>query len=394
MTNFGEWDKKAKALEKEAEEEEKREKEENDKALGLQDGPQGPATAKAKSARKEMSEHSVNRRNFIAEQQAKEINLTHTSSDEVIVLTETEHGGRAVRLQGCEHVAYEIPAGVQLIKFFVDNCKNVTVVVKHPLTTSNIEVCRSSDVTIKAYCAISTVQCDECTEGPVRFWFNDEQHVGNLIHQNSPALQVQVEGAEFVEGRDYVDLGLAGRSQYIARCSAGIGWINEPIVRGEGDFPVNAMGDASQRPAAQGHEPEAEAAPAPEERRQRAEAKRAEGNAAFKANDFLQAAVFYTEAINIDPDLHISYANRAQCFLHTAQPEKALEDSIRCTEMAPEYAKGWFRKGMSLHALKRYGEAIPALGEAEKLDPKNSQIPDAIKMAQLMCRKHGPNGDL
>ena len=33
--------------------------------------------------------------------------------------------------------------------------------------------------------------------------------------------------------------------------------------------------------------------------------------------------------------------------------------------------------------------AISALLEAEKLDPKNSQIPEAIKKAQLMARQHG-----
>ena len=40
-----------------------------------------------------------------------------------------------------------------------------------------------------------------------------------------------------------------------------------------------------------------------------------------------------------------------------------------------------------MHAMKRYPEAIPALVEAEKLEPNNKQIPEAIKMAQLMARK-------
>merc|ERR1711933_138146 len=113
----------------------------------------------------------------------------------------------------------------------------------------------------------------------------------------------------------------------------------------------------------------------------RGEEKRLEGNNAFRANDFLQSALHYTEAIELCPTLHLAWANRAACWLSTAQPEKALEDSIRCIELQPDYAKGWFRKGIALHALRRFGEAVPPLTEAERLEPKNSQIPDAIKMS-------------
>merc|ERR1719437_384752 len=88
-----------------------------------------------------------------------------------------------------------------------------------------------------------------------------------------------------------------------------------------------------------GAEPEAEIPPADEERRARAEAKRAEGNEAFRANDFMQAAVYYTEAIELCADLHLAFANRAACFLKTGQPERALADAERCTELEPGYAK-------------------------------------------------------
>merc|ERR1712083_1266375 len=133
-----------------------------------------------------------------------------------------------------------------------------------------------------------------------------------------------------------------------------------------------------------------EAAMSPDDRRAKALAKREEGNVAFRASDFLQAAVIFTEAIEICDDVHELWANRAQCFLKTGQPERALQDATRCTELAPQYAKGWFRKGMALHATRKYAAAIQALCDAEKIDPSNAQIVEAIKMAQLMARKHGP----
>jgi len=72
--------------------------------------------------------------------------------------------------------------------------------------------------------------------------------------------------------------------------------------------------------------------------------------------------------------------------------EKALADAKKTTEVDPSNAKGWFRQGMALHAMKRYPEAIPVLLEGEKLDPTNKQIQDAIKMAQLMARKEASSG--
>merc|ERR1712046_495319 len=105
----------------------------------------------------------------------------------------------------------------------------------------------------------------------------------------------------------------------------------------------------------------------------------------------MQAAMQYTEALGFDETMSTVWANRAQCWLKLGNHEKALADATHCTEICPDYAKGWFRKGISLHAIGRYTQAIPALLEAEKLDPSNKQILDAVKMAQLMARKY--NGD-
>lgn len=86
--------------------------------------------------------------------------------------------------------------------------------------------------------------------------------------------------------------------------------------------------------------------------------------------------------------MHLALANRAQCFLKMGDPEKALRDSERCIEVGPaDFAKGHFRKGMALHAMKRFGEAVSALAEAERQDPKSKQIQDAIKMSGMMARK-------
>jgi hypothetical protein len=379
------WDRRATRLVEEADEEDEQAKAENDAACGLRDGPQGPPTQRSSQQRGEMGGHSQQRRNFIAEQQAREITLEHSDQAEPVVISAEQCGGRAVRLQGSRGVVYSIPKEVTLLKLFVDRCSNVEVRIGCRLTTSTLEVSHCSDVRLYADSAISTVQCDECAEGPVLISFSEPEHMGTFFHQNSPSLEVAV------EGQTPARFGSAAHRQFVSKLSAGSSeFITEEVVRGEKEFPVNMDPAARARLVASHGEPEAEATPLVEQQRAQAEAKREEGNSAFKASDFLQAAVYYTEAIHLCPSLHLAWANRAQCMLQTGQPEKALEDATRCTELAPEYAKGWFRKGMALHALKRFGEAIPALVKAEQVDPKNPQIPEAIKMAQLMCRKHGP----
>jgi len=385
MTNYNDWDRRANQLVDEADKEDEQAKADNDAACGLQTGPQGPPTQRSREQRQEMGGHSQMRRNFIAEQQAREVNLEHSGLAEPVVVTGEQCGGRAVRLQNSRGVVYELPKDLTLLKLFIDRCSDVKVRMNCKLTTSTLEISHCSDVEILADSPIATTQCDECAEGAVRVLFAEPEQMGMFFHQNSPSLEVAVNGQQAAK------IGRAEHRQFVTKpCPSPGEFFTEEVVRGEADFPLNLNPDARSRHVASQGEPEVEASPLDEEHRERAEAKREEGNSAFKANDFLQAALYYSEAIQLSPSLHLAWANRAQCMLQTGQPEKALEDATRCTEIAPEYAKGWFRKGMALHALKRYGEAIPALVKAEEADPKNSQIPEAIKMAQLMCRKHGP----
>jgi cytochrome c-type biogenesis protein CcmH/NrfG len=44
------------------------------------------------------------------------------------------------------------------------------------------------------------------------------------------------------------------------------------------------------------------------------------------------------------------------------------------------------------YAAARFGEAVGALERAEKLDPKNKQVVDALKMAAFKARKQAEAG--
>ena len=112
----------------------------------------------------------------------------------------------------------------------------------------------------------------------------------------------------------------------------------------------------------------------------------AEVNAQNRAADDVEerAGELYHECHKLR---YVMCSNRAACFLKLGQPEKAVEDAKKCTELNPGYCKGQFRYGLALHALGRFPEAIPALEQALQIEPKNKQIKVAIGFAEMKARK-------
>lgn len=122
---------------------------------------------------------------------------------------------------------------------------------------------------------------------------------------------------------------------------------------------------------------------------------KARGNEAFAAGEYAQAILLYTLAIDKADELpdkgtqkqlfprHICFANRSASFLKMGEHERALADATRAQEIDPTYVKGVFRKGLALHAMGHYEEAIKILAEANKLEPKNKQIKQALQFAEI-----------
>ena len=125
------------------------------------------------------------------------------------------------------------------------------------------------------------------------------------------------------------------------------------------------------------------------------------GNEAFAAGEYGQALLLYTLALDKADELpdkdnkggkqlfprHIVLSNRSAAFLKLGQHEKALADGTKAQELEPAYVKGAFRRGLALHAMGRYREAIEALAAAQKLEPKNKQIKEALMFAEVRMTK-------
>lgn len=67
-------------------------------------------------------------------------------------------------------------------------------------------------------------------------------------------------------------------------------------------------------------------------------------------------------------------SNRAAAFIHLGKETKAIKDAEQAIELKPDWAKGYFRKGAALSALRKWDEAIQMLEKALEVDPKSKEI--------------------
>ena len=65
----------------------------------------------------------------------------------------------------------------------------------------------------------------------------------------------------------------------------------------------------------------------------------------------------FTQAIELEPTSHVLYSNRSGAYASLKRFNEALEDASKCTEIKPDWAKGWGRKGTALHGTGDLGES-------------------------------------
>lgn len=63
----------------------------------------------------------------------------------------------------------------------------------------------------------------------------------------------------------------------------------------------------------------------------------------------------FSQAIELEPTNHVLYSNRSGAYASKKDFAKALEDANKTTEIKPDWAKGWGRKGSALHGKGSLG---------------------------------------
>ena len=83
-----------------------------------------------------------------------------------------------------------------------------------------------------------------------------------------------------------------------------------------------------------------------------------EGNKLFKEGKYKEACEKYTRALELDPTNHVLFSNRSLTFTKLNDYERALSDAIKCTELNPQWSKGFVRKTIALEGLGKYSDAM------------------------------------
>ena len=93
------------------------------------------------------------------------------------------------------------------------------------------------------------------------------------------------------------------------------------------------------------------------ERKKEADQLREKGNNAFKNSKLKEALDLYARAIDLWPNDHRLFCNRALCHLKLGEPRNALEDCQKCLHLKPDYSKALQRKAWALRELVEGGNS-------------------------------------
>lgn len=337
-------------------------------------------------------------------------------------------GRRVVVLKDCIDVDYELPADLDrhnIIKVYIEGCKRCTIDLHCKLMTSLVEVCHCEGCRVEVRHPTHTLQVDLCESTTVWFGQNVLQPGHKVYSAGNRGLRIEFDWlgtgdcsqrCADIDNFAMSDLpaAQAAEAQFVTQLTnlaktdtSEVGLKTELVARDAGQHPT------TERELQERKDEIAESLRArgiDQETIDRASAKldapsvetmaanhKAEGNAAFKERDYVQASVSYMQAIqalvsaeqtaDTVSTLCACYSNRAACQLKLGDHESALKDASACVALDSEHVKGLFRQGIALHAMGRFREACPILGKALSLQPKNQQIKDALMFAERNAAK-------
>uniref|UniRef100_A0ACD5U2A3 Uncharacterized protein n=1 Tax=Avena sativa TaxID=4498 RepID=A0ACD5U2A3_AVESA len=111
------------------------------------------------------------------------------------------------------------------------------------------------------------------------------------------------------------------------------------------------------------------------------------GSDSLRKKDYLGAAGFFGQALELDPGDATLFSNRSLCWLQMGAGDKALEDANKCRKMRPDWPISCYRQGAALMLLKDYKGASQRFLDGLKLDPVNAEIEDALREAMESLKK-------
>jgi tetratricopeptide (TPR) repeat protein len=439
---YSKWDALAKEAVEEVEAEEKRQKEEADAKLGLNtDAPTSAQQAADLEKRKQLK-HAKKRWDGVeADREKLKVYVSDIMSGEktIDIVEDLKNTKRVLMLKSNSNCTINLPSTLDnhgLIKLFIDNCQECVINVFTPLVTSCIEVAHCKNVVLNIKCPCATIQADLSEGLTINYSLNVFQPLHKIYHSAVRGLEVRRQilkaGSEVTESTGSMDDFILGEksdttkpadeNQFVTQLDKRDQMQTDLVLRDAGNHPTTGreiaerkreLLDAMKRKGVDPNSAFAQNMLKKEDAlnpMDEAASAKEKGNELFKQLDYGQAMLYYSQAIlalegevatsgetkktsndaEVKKKILIScFSNRSACALKLGQHVNALEDANKVLELEPSHVKSLFRKGLSLHALKRYQEACPVLGKALELSPKNKQIKTALQFAerQLMLER-------
>eukprot|EP00635_Sarcinochrysidales_sp_CCMP3193_P007596 CAMPEP_0118914156 /NCGR_PEP_ID=MMETSP1166-20130328/14622_1 /TAXON_ID=1104430 /ORGANISM="Chrysoreinhardia sp, Strain CCMP3193" /LENGTH=410 /DNA_ID=CAMNT_0006853723 /DNA_START=75 /DNA_END=1307 /DNA_ORIENTATION=+ len=401
LDHFAKWSKIAEAEVAAVEAEAEREIAESDGKLGLGQ-PLSEAEAKDRAAHEELKKV---KREWTAREKKDQAAKKVVSEKDAFLTLRDFREQPVLSLYECERLDVEVESE-DLIKVFIERCDTVTVRLKSKLKTSFVEISRSRNVDLTIYDVLHTVQVDLSHE--IVLAWNDPAHFDaaqpegpKVYHAGTSYLLIAPGDARSLHVKEPPSDN--DEQQFVSHLVDGRLVTEKIVLPGDSSRLLGAttreLGDEIGKKRALRNRARA-----------KVDAEKTKGNDAFKNREYAQATAHYSLALadfphddddddtkNDDDDRFspneraVLLSNRAAAFLKLGQPEKALDDAALAADVDPSYPKAHFRKGLALHALQRYKEALPALGKAHDIEPKNAQITDAIRFAEMRLHRGAGN---
>ncbi|KKO97818.1 stress-induced-phosphoprotein 1 [Trichoderma harzianum] len=116
------------------------------------------------------------------------------------------------------------------------------------------------------------------------------------------------------------------------------------------------------------------------------------GNKAIAEKNFDEAIDKFSQAIALQPENHILYSNRSAAYASKKDWDNALKDAEKTTEIKPDWAKGWGRKGAALHGKGDLLGANDAYEAGLKHDPNNAQLKSGLSSVEKAMQAEAGGG--
>ncbi|KAL2937496.1 Serine/threonine-protein phosphatase 5 [Bienertia sinuspersici] len=119
----------------------------------------------------------------------------------------------------------------------------------------------------------------------------------------------------------------------------------------------------------------------------RAEELKCLANEAFKAKKYSQAIDLYSQAIELNNQSAVYWANRS--FAHTKLEEygSAIHDATQAVEIDPKYSKGYYRRGAAYLAMGKFKEALKDFQQVKRICPNDPDAAKKLKECEKAVKK-------